>query len=362
MNKRVAAITGASATILAALLFGVAHAQSAVLVTGQSGTDTASSANDATVNTQGIGTGLTGTVTTIQWREQGVISSGGGIKRLATLDECTDAAYASCINVGTTVPSGIVTYPSGTSQQLFTAQMVTSYPLDYTKYYKISTGAGGYITLTGTLYMAGTNSPVYTHGSGQLIPGGGSGITAMYYDIIGEFGSNGLTIGSATSSSIFSGQDATSTLADLTAQCSQAGNIFAEGLCVGFSFLFMPSPAIIGGYTNLPADIATRFPISYIVGIKGIFDTLTASSSANMIAPVLDFKDNAPIATTSQGYVGFGNFMPSLTVLSTSTVEQYMPTGLWAYLQSLIAFALWLGLAFEIFFTARNNMWGSSDL
>lgn len=330
---------------------GIAHAQYAVLVTSQ---DTATASSTGQYNTvgQGIGTQLVGTVTRIEWKLRGNLSAGGTFSFKAILKECTDGTYASCTDVGET-QSDTQTWVSGYTTEDYAAQMVTSVALDFSKYYAIAFSfTGG--SAVGTVYVMGVDGmPAYQHGSGQLLYGG-SGITAAYYQLIGEFDSSGLSIGSATSSSMWSGQDATTTLTDLAQQCSQASNLFAEGLCIGFSFLFMPSSSVIGGYTNLIDDVQTRFPVSYVVGVSDAFDSLSASSTANMITVTLPFH-SMNVGTSSP--LGLYNIVSAdVDAFSTSTIQQYIGSTYWNLFQSLIALAIWLTFAADVFFTVRNKM------
>lgn len=154
--------------------------------------------------------------------------------------------------------------------------------------------------------------------------------------------------GIATSSTLWESL-ATSTITN----CANAGNIFSEGLCTAGSYLFMPSPDVLNDYANFPTLVQTKFPFSWVSGVSDAFDDLSASSTANFISVTIPFHD-AGVGTTTGA--AFGNFLPNINILSTSTVLTYISEAQWAFFQSLIALGLWLGLALDIFFTVRDRM------
>jgi len=146
----------------------------------------------------------------------------------------------------------------------------------------------------------------------------------------------------ATSTSFFSGQ-ASGTLQAIANECAQSGNIFAEALCRTAAYLFIPNPAVLDQYTGLGSTTAEKFPFSYIFGVIGLFTGLTASSTTNMISPHIDFASVDPASSTP-----FGPFLPDATILSSSTIKQYMPTGFWEFIYFLMSATIWLGLAFML--------------
>jgi len=184
----------------------------------------------------------------------------------------------------------------------------------------------------------GFTNPLGTYGNG----------TIPYY-VINLTLANFVPIASATSSSLFSGQDATTTLADLAAQCNQAGNIFAEAICIGFSYLFVPSNESIGQYSNLGNTLYEKFPFSIVTGISKVWTTLTASSTANAPVFPLDYASLGIGSTTPMG-----NILPSFDGFSSSTVTHFFPAGTFDALKLLASIALYLGLFADIFFTTRN--------
>jgi len=162
---------------------------------------------------------------------------------------------------------------------------------------------------------------------------------------------NGLTVQVATSSSLFSGLDATNTLQVLAQQCSQAGNIFAEGICVAFSFLFVPNSQTLAQFTSIPQQIGNVFPFSYVSSAVATWQTLAASSTAN--APLYQYKlADLGIGSTTP----MGNILPNIDVMSSSTVTHFFPPAVFAAMKTLAGFAILMVLVADIFFTSRNLM------
>jgi len=152
----------------------------------------------------------------------------------------------------------------------------------------------------------------------------------------------------ATSTSFFSGQ-ASGTLQAIANECAQTGNIFAEALCRTTAYLFIPNPAVLDQYTTLASSTADKFPFSYIFGVIYLFTELNASSTTNMIAPHIDFSSVDPASSTP-----FGSFLPDMTIMSSTSIKQYMPEGFWELVYALMIAAIWLGLAFMLVKEALN--------
>jgi len=161
-----------------------------------------------------------------------------------------------------------------------------------------------------------------------------------------------LSIGNATSSSLFTGLTATGTLEALAGQCSQLGNLFAEGLCSASAYLFLPSTDTINEWSDFASSTSQKFPFSWIIGVQHVFSTFSASSTANLATSTMDLSRMDFASSTA-----FGHILPSsFDFFGLGTVQKYMPAGFWAAMQTLIAAGLWLAFAADVFFTARNQM------
>jgi len=149
----------------------------------------------------------------------------------------------------------------------------------------------------------------------------------------------------AASSSLWGAYATSSTLA---ASCD-SGNLFSDGICQAFSFIFIPNPEILNGFIALPALAGTKFPFSWIYGVQNEVSTLSASSTSNMIGLQLNLGSLGVGSTTSMG-----NILPNFEAFGTSTIETYVSPTEWVYFQDWIAFALWLGLIADVFFLAKR--------
>jgi len=155
----------------------------------------------------------------------------------------------------------------------------------------------------------------------------------------------------AASSSLWGMYSATDTLDALNGQCSQAGNIFSEGLCNAGVFLFIPNPAITNAYLALASTtLPQKFPFSWYFGLKGTYDSLTASSTANMASVVIDFAAVDPATTTP-----FGPILPTATVLSSSTISTYLSPSLLSLILGLETAAIWVLFGLYVFHDVQRN-------
>jgi len=149
----------------------------------------------------------------------------------------------------------------------------------------------------------------------------------------------------ATSSPLW-GQLSTSSIS----VCDDAGNIFSTGICVAFSFLFLPNPDVLTQWSQLPQVIYTKFPFSWIVGVQTEFSSLAASSTANLPTYSYDLHALGIGSTTA-----IGNILPTYTGFSSTTVLTYVSPALWSIGQTLIGATLWLLLGFDIYSTVRRR-------
>lgn len=172
---------------------------------------------------------------------------------------------------------------------------------------------------------------------------------APFFVYNAEFGFGITAQGIATSSGLFSGQTATTTLDALAEQCSQMGNIFSEGMCVAFSFLFVPSEKSMGQFSKLTNLISIKFPFSYINSVAETWKGLQATTSSAV--PTFSYGlGSLGIGSTT----AMGNILPDFDVLSASTMQYWLPATAWDPLKALVAIAIILVLISDIYFTSRN--------
>jgi len=132
-----------------------------------------------------------------------------------------------------------------------------------------------------------------------------------------------------------------------TSTCAILGGDFDLGDC--FLSLIVPTGDAFAAYEQLPTTMESKFPFSYVVGAAATWNTLVASSTANLPTYSLNMHDLGIGSTTA-----IGNILPNFTGFSSSTVMQYFPQTLFDALKALASFALILGLIYDIFFTTRN--------
>jgi len=139
------------------------------------------------------------------------------------------------------------------------------------------------------------------------------------------------------------------TFASSTISCA-TGNVFSDALCSAATFLFVPNPQIVNGYVALASStLPTRFPFSFFYGFVAVYQGLSASSTANLATVSINFASVDPATSTP-----FGNILPNVTVLSSSTITQYMPSGFLSLLLTIEAAAIWLLAALFLFYDIRS--------
>jgi len=158
-----------------------------------------------------------------------------------------------------------------------------------------------------------------------------------------------ITIGTTTALGFLSDVSATSTLEAIADQCAESGNIFSRGICVAVSYLFIPSPQTLNQFTSLASTSAEKFPISWFYGVRTAVSSAQATSSSNMSDISFNLGSLGYGSTTP-----IGNVLPNISVFSTSTITQFMPTGVWSAIQAFMAAALWVGLMAYIWYSSRN--------
>lgn len=147
-------------------------------------------------------------------------------------------------------------------------------------------------------------------------------------------------------------QNASDTLAQIATRCQGSGNVFSEALCGTFAFLFIPDPTVTNGYAQLAAvQIPAKFPFSWISEGKAIFDGIASpTSSTNFTTTVLDMHSLGIGSTTA-----IGNILPSVTAISSSTITQFLPAGMWSTIQTLLGAFAYLVLFWYIWHRVRTR-------
>ena len=115
------------------------------------------------------------------------------------------------------------------------------------------------------------------------------------------------------------------------------------GFCNTAVFLFVPSTDSFQSLESLSSSTSTHFPFSWFYGTVFLFQSLEASSS-QMVNWVIPFHSLGLGSSTVMG-----NFLPDVTILSSSTITTYIGLERWESLQFLIVISLYLGLVFGFY-------------
>jgi len=300
---------------------------------------------------QKIGAGFSGDVTQIG-AGVGSVGNPAGSLWTASLECFTDDFYlTSCGSSGTSTPLAI----ANGSAPVWATTTISSFTLYPSNTYMIHYHVYG-VNGSDNSYLWGTASNDWTGGDAVLHTGHTTGTVvdlAFSLDGSGFFApAEGISYGdynaTSTSDTALFQDTASSTLAVIAARCAGT-NVFAEALCATFSFLFIPSTEVLDGFTGIPAVAATRFPFSWISGMKTTIDGMSVSSTTAMTALAYNFHDLGIGSSTPMG-----NILPNMEVFSKNTIETYISPSLWATFQTLIAAGMWLGFFFFEFNRARG--------
>jgi hypothetical protein len=208
--------------------------------------------------------------------------------------------------------------------------------------------SGGGVSVYGAPVVAFTNQCNYA-GSGNTCTGAPYFVinAGIQWDLIQfplVYSSSSAAI--ATSSGLW---DSIS-FASSTVNCD-SGNIFSDGICSAAVYLFVPNPDILNQYSELASTtIPDKFPFSWVFDVKNSITGASATSSMGTTTFSFNLHDIGIGSSTSMG-----NFLPNFTVFSEQTVKTYIAPSIWSAFQALIAAALWLVLAFDIYATIRRR-------
>jgi len=139
------------------------------------------------------------------------------------------------------------------------------------------------------------------------------------------------------------------------ASSSQAcidGNFLTNAICASTNYLFVPNPDIATQYlqfvsTSSPISLSNRIPFSYFYDSISILSSLQASTT-QMVSWTIPFHSLGMGSTTA-----FGNFLPDVTILSSSTITYWIGIDRWNELQGLLIAVLYLGMAYGFWREAK---------
>jgi len=118
------------------------------------------------------------------------------------------------------------------------------------------------------------------------------------------------------------------------------GASFARGICNVTVFLFIPSSNAVAQWQGLASTSSNKIPFSYFTDLRTLFNNLSATTS-----------ETVPTYAANMAAVGIGsttpigNILPSLTWLSVSAIQTYLPAGIHDALFFLARCAIWFSVA-----------------
>lgn len=141
-----------------------------------------------------------------------------------------------------------------------------------------------------------------------------------------------------------------SSFATSTGFLDSVGSSISNGLCRVLSFLFVPNASTLDSFGNFTGSFQTKIPFSYFYDVVNEFNSLSASSSINIPTYSIDLHSAGLGSTTA-----IGNFLPtSMDLLSSTTVNKYLPAGVHDALFTLVRAAIFWMVGFYFYRRIRG--------
>jgi len=87
--------------------------------------------------------------------------------------------------------------------------------------------------------------------------------------------------------------------------------------------MFVPTPASVQQFSDVEPLLAQKLPFSYVFGVQSTWSSLQASSSQNVPEYSINLGALGIGSTTA-----LGNILPNqMDLLSSSTIQKYLPPG-----------------------------------
>jgi len=134
------------------------------------------------------------------------------------------------------------------------------------------------------------------------------------------------------------------------ASTSGIGATIGNGFCVALGFLFVPTQTSLAQFADLEPLLSQKLPFSYIFQVSNTWNSLQASSTDNLPTYSIDMHSLGIGSTTA-----LGNILPSgMDLLSTTTVNKYLPQGVHDGLFALAEFAIALTALASMYYEGRR--------
>lgn len=136
-----------------------------------------------------------------------------------------------------------------------------------------------------------------------------------------------------------------------TSILDSVGSSIAYGLCLAGTYLFIPSQQQLDQYGDYNLLVQTKIPFSYFYDVKSEIDSLSATSTDNVPTYSVDLASAAVSGSTTP----IGNFLPhNLSILSSTTINTYLPNGVHTALFTLASAAIWFSAGYYIYHRSRK--------
>lgn len=171
--------------------------------------------------------------------------------------------------------------------------------------------------------------------------------TGVYFALVG----NGFQITPDTNSSGVYLSGAQEFCNNQFGSSTSIGSTIANGLCVVFGYLFIPTQQSISQYSGLGDDLSQKAPVSYVTGLAPAWESLSASSTLNVPTYAAGYHDLGIGSSTA-----LGNILPNFDALSSTTIQKDAPSGTFATLRALLAVAIVVTFGVDIFFSIKREL------
>jgi len=128
------------------------------------------------------------------------------------------------------------------------------------------------------------------------------------------------------------------------------GSAISTGFCTALGFLFIPAQSSLTQFTGMSDALANKIPFSYFYDIVNEFSGLSASSSVNVPTYSVNLASSGIGSTTALGSILPG----SMDLLSSTTINTYLPSGAHDALFLIARSAIWFGVGFYLFYRSRG--------
>lgn len=205
-------------------------------------------------------------------------------------------------------------------------------------FYSVNLGITSQYTSGSVIGVSGSESPSFFPAGATAYDAGGTGFLPFIPQFALVTGNFQITPTTNDTGWFLSGAQAfcNSQFGTSTGGINGIGTDIANGLCQVVGYMFVPTSASVSQFSDLEPLLAQKLPFGYVLGVQSTWDSLTASSSNNVPQYSINLGALGIGSTTA-----LGNILPNqMDLLSSSTINKYLPTGVHDTLYSLAEIAI----------------------